>query len=155
MITQAKATPDVTHNDVYSVNRNRFIAIYLRSHLGHRICVGSSNRIEKMSSQPQPIHIITVDSTPAKAWEILAGLIKVAAPRLRTLTQVTNFRKAVEKDYNLVHVANCEGKPRYPTFSSSSPQANTCLIAIRDVKPVLSSLVVAPKVLVSATPDLQ
>jgi hypothetical protein len=32
-----------------------------------------------MPSQPQPIHVVTVDSTPAKALEILAGLIKVCA----------------------------------------------------------------------------
>jgi hypothetical protein len=32
-----------------------------------------------MPSQPQPIHVVTVDSTPAKALEVLAGLIKVCA----------------------------------------------------------------------------
>jgi len=30
-----------------------------------------------MSSQAHPIHVITVDNTPAKAKEFLAGLIKV------------------------------------------------------------------------------
>ncbi|KAH8789258.1 hypothetical protein BGZ57DRAFT_111053 [Hyaloscypha finlandica] len=67
-----------------------------------------------MPSQPQPIHVVTVDSTPAKALEVLAGLIK-----------------AVEKDYNLVHVANCE--------------------AIKDVKPVLSSLIIGPQVLICSS----
>ncbi|PMD14525.1 hypothetical protein NA56DRAFT_754739 [Hyaloscypha hepaticicola] len=71
-----------------------------------------------MPSQAQPIHAVTVESTPAKAKGIMVGLIKARVP-------------AVEKDYNLVHVANCE--------------------AIREVKPVLTSLVIAPQVLICSS----
>jgi hypothetical protein len=98
-----------------------------------------------MASPPQPMYVITVDSTPEKASQILAGLIKVCAITTRVLVPVTNLLKAVEKDYSLVHVANCEGE-HYTCFPQHKLTPN--LSAIKDIKPVLSSLVLAPQVLV-------
>jgi hypothetical protein len=97
-----------------------------------------------MPSQAQSIHVVSVDSTPANAKGIMAGLIKASVPVLRTASQVTNSWKAVEKDYNLVHIANCEGEVHY----SHPYQQLTLSSAIREVKPVLTSLVIAPQVLV-------
>jgi hypothetical protein len=98
-----------------------------------------------MPSQPQPIHVVTVDITPAKAWEFLARLIKVGLMTIRASVPVTNSSKTVEKDYNLVHIANCEGEPH---FSLARHELTLNLSAIKDVKPVLSSLIIAPQVLV-------
>jgi hypothetical protein len=44
-----------------------------------------------------------------------------------------------------MHIANCEGEAHYPAYLST---ADTLPSAIRDVKPVLASLVIAPQVLV-------
>jgi len=73
-----------------------------------------------MPSQAQPIHIVSVDSTPAKVKGIMGELIKASVPYLRTASQVTNSWKAVEKDYNLVHVANCEGEDHYSASLSAA-----------------------------------
>jgi hypothetical protein len=43
-----------------------------------------------MPSQAQSIHVVSVDSTPANAKGIMAGLIKASVPVLRTASQVTN-----------------------------------------------------------------
>jgi hypothetical protein len=43
-----------------------------------------------MPSQAQPIHIVSVDSTPAKVKGIMGELIKASVPYLRTASQVTN-----------------------------------------------------------------
>jgi hypothetical protein len=73
-----------------------------------------------MPSQAQPIHIVSVDSTPAKVKGIMGELIKASVPYPRTASQVTNSWKAVEKDYNLVHVANCEGEDHYSASLSAA-----------------------------------
>jgi hypothetical protein len=43
-----------------------------------------------MPSQAQPIHVITVDNTPAKAKEFLAGLIKVYIPEMQDQSEMSN-----------------------------------------------------------------
>jgi hypothetical protein len=43
-----------------------------------------------MPFQAQPIHAVTVESTPAKAKGIMVGLIKASVPVLQTASQVTN-----------------------------------------------------------------
>jgi hypothetical protein len=44
-----------------------------------------------MPSQAQPVHVITVDNTPAKAKEFLAGLIKVYDIKNLNWYQIANI----------------------------------------------------------------
>jgi hypothetical protein len=43
-----------------------------------------------MPSQAQPIHVVSVDSTPAQAKGTMLGLIKASVPVLQTASQETN-----------------------------------------------------------------
>ncbi len=88
--------------------------------MDHTISAGLLNRINHMPSQAQPIHVVSVDSTSAQAKGIMVELIQVSVQVHRTASQVTDSWKAVEKDYNLVHVANCEGEAHYSAAVSAA-----------------------------------
>ena len=55
-----------------------------------------------------PIYLVTVNSTPEKAKDLVAAVINVPLIQILVPRSSTDFLQALKDEYNLVHVANCE-----------------------------------------------